>query len=157
MTKRGSIWWGMEWLYLLMLLVTFATVMTHLTIVMINWYQLGDEDKAFGDNTDKKRCVCTIDCSSRLCSSWSIIVTLPSKTSHIDTFHEILIFTHLYRAFIFLSNDTKIMQICLQVQKLLINQSGYRTKFHSEKLGWENSFRIQQYYSSYNLKCLKLW
>ena len=42
-------------------------------------------------------------------------VTLPSKTSHINTFHEIWIFTHLLIAFIFLSNDTKIMQICLQV------------------------------------------
>ena len=30
------------------------------------------------------------------------------------------------------------MQICLRVQKLFINQSGYRRKFHSEKLGWEN-------------------
>ena len=30
------------------------------------------------------------------------------------------------------------MQICLQVQKLLINQSGYRREFHSEKFGWEN-------------------
>ena len=50
----------------------------------------------------------------------------------------------------------KIVQICLQVQKLLINESGYRREFHSEKLGWEISFRIQQYYSSYNLKCLKL-
>ena len=36
------------------------------------------------------------------------------------------------------------------------NQSGCRREFHSEKLGWENLFRIQQYYGSYNLKCLKL-
>ena len=62
-------------------------------------------------------------------------VTLLSKMSQIDTFHEILIFTHLYRAFIFLSNDTKIMQICLQVQTLLINQSGYHREFHSEEMG----------------------
>ena len=60
------------------------------------------------------------------------------------------------RAFIFFSSDTKIMQICLQVQKLLINQSGYHREFHSEKLGGENSFCIQQYYSSYNSKGLKL-
>ena len=83
--------------------------------------------------------------------SWSFL-TLPSKTSHVDTFHEFLIFTHLWRAFIFLLNDTKIMQICLQVKKLLINQSGYWREFHSDKLGWENSFPTQQYYSSYNLK-----
>ena len=57
---------------------------------------------------------------------------LPSKTSHTDTFHEIWSFTHLYRAFIFLSNDTKIMQICPQAQKLLINQSGYCREFHSD-------------------------
>ena len=30
------------------------------------------------------------------------------------------------------------MQICPQVQNFLINQSGYHTEFHSEKLGWEN-------------------
>ena len=47
------------------------------------------------------------------------------------------------------------MQICIQVQKLLINQPGYLREFHSEKLGLENLFRMQQYYSSYNLKCLK--
>ena len=33
---------------------------------------------------------------------------------------------------------------------------GYCREFHSEKLGWENLFRIQRYYSSYHLKCLKL-
>ena len=33
------------------------------------------------------------------------------------------------------SNDIKFLQICLQVQKLLITQSGYRREFHSEKLG----------------------
>ena len=65
----------------------------------------------------------------------STYVTLPAKIGQTDTFHGILNFTDLYRAFIFLSNDTKIMQMCLQVQRLLINQSGYRRKFHSEKLG----------------------
>ena len=40
--------------------------------------------------------------------------------------------------------------------KVIDNQSGYHREFHSEKLGRENSFGVQQYYSSYNLKCLKL-
>ena len=69
-----------------------------------------------------------------LCEVKMVIVTLPSRINHNDTVHEILIFTDLQKAFIFFSNDTKIMQNCLQVQKLLINQSGYHREFHSEKL-----------------------
>ena len=30
------------------------------------------------------------------------------------------------------------MRVCLQVQKLLVNQADYCREFHSEKLGWEN-------------------
>ena len=50
----------------------------------------------------------------------------PPKWVTLIIFMKFWFFTLLWRAFIFFSIDTKILQICLQVQKLLINQSGYR-------------------------------
>ena len=56
----------------------------------------------------------------------------------------------------FLQMIPKLCKSAYRLKKLLIKQSGYRREFYSEKLFWVNSFRIQQYYSSYNLKCLKV-
>ena len=70
-------------------------------------------------------------------------VTLPSKMSHIDTFHEILILTRLYGAFIFLSNDTKIMQICHKTLHLTIKSNVFeQNNAWSTRLWWKPKINV---------------
>ena len=92
----------------------------------------------------------------KVASPYTSFVTLPSKMSHIDNFSWSFDFYTLVKSIHF---PFKWYQNCADLptgSKVIDNQSGYHREFHSEKLGRENSFGVQQYYSSYNLKCLKL-